>query len=625
MAQQYNDMYSEYNPSNRSPGSQRGYAQNGLTLNRQPSRHFDTYGGSQLSGLYTAEDHAASQYDPTPQRFDRMPSATLHSNYQYGNDGWNYGGANSNSHMMGGTGRVKPSSRRAGLPPNWMGPPMPQPPNMNSYPLSGPYNPQGLQQPNERMSSPNPDDELIPTAIVIKNIPFAVKKEQLVALMTDMRLPLPYAFNYHFDNGIFRGLAFANFTTPDETEQVINVMNHLELQGRKLRVEYKKMLPAQERERIERDKREKRGQLQEQHQPLAPNQVSNPLHPQASMNSLSSNHHPTSPSPNSVRGKLDIDLNDPTTLGYYNELLVFKSSDRETLIFPSTVIPADRRIIHTLAHHMGLEHRSEGQGDTRCVQILKHRANAISPPSSHQYSSYNETQRRGLARAATIDFSETRDNPGYHNHTLGRQGSGLLDIPGSPGMGGLSTNHNLRAAKSFADLRSYTPSPAHSTASFPVGLTSNIQRYTDNYGPGSAASGTPNHTPTSANRDDAFALSNGMSNMNLYSSRSNVTGRIGQERETTSNAGPIGSQRPINGNTFNEDNARTGTSVERQPRGPGNDWGVGGGFSRTRQNGHVNRGSGELDLNSFENGWDDNRAQDSSDRNGASASMNQRY
>src|ERR1700761_6381927 len=108
---------------------------------------------------------------------------------------------------------------------------------------------------------PDIDEELIPTAIVIKNIPFAVKKEQLVDLMTQMNLPLPYAFNYHFDNGVFRGLAFANFTSAEETSTVIDNLNHFELQGRKLRVEYKKMLPLQERERIEREKRERRGQL----------------------------------------------------------------------------------------------------------------------------------------------------------------------------------------------------------------------------------------------------------------------------------------------------------------------------------------------------------------------------
>jgi RNA recognition motif-containing protein len=144
---------------------------------------------------------------------------------------------------------------------------------------------------------PDMDEELIPTAIVIKNIPFAVKKEQLVQLMTDMGLPLPYAFNYHFDNGIFRGLAFANFTTAEETAVVIDTLNHYELCGRKLRVEYKKMLPLAERERIEREKRERRGQLQEQHQPAASSQLQN----QPSLSSLSSNIPATSPSPLSAR------------------------------------------------------------------------------------------------------------------------------------------------------------------------------------------------------------------------------------------------------------------------------------------------------------------------------------
>ena len=141
----------------------------------------------------------------------------------------------------------------------------------------------------------NDDDELIPTAIVIKNIPFAVKKEQLVELMTNLNLPLPYAFNYHFDSGDFRGLAFANFTSADETRMVIDALNHYDLQGRKLRVEYKKMLPLQERERIEREKRERRGQLEEQHRPVMGMQLQN----QPSMSSLASNRPPNTPSPTS--------------------------------------------------------------------------------------------------------------------------------------------------------------------------------------------------------------------------------------------------------------------------------------------------------------------------------------
>ncbi|CCH41427.1 Polyadenylate-binding protein, cytoplasmic and nuclear [Wickerhamomyces ciferrii] len=124
---------------------------------------------------------------------------------------------------------------------------------------------QQQQQQNDQGLNEKDDDELIPTAIVIKNIPFAIKKEQLLDVMTKLNLPLPYAFNYHFDNGVFRGLAFANFTSTDETTAVVNLLNGREIGGRKLRVEYKKMLPLAERERIEREKREKRGQLEEQH------------------------------------------------------------------------------------------------------------------------------------------------------------------------------------------------------------------------------------------------------------------------------------------------------------------------------------------------------------------------
>jgi RNA recognition motif-containing protein len=119
--------------------------------------------------------------------------------------------------------------------------------------------------PDARSPNPGDPDQLIPTAIVIKNIPFAIRKETLAQLMTDLHLPQPYAFNYHFDGGIFRGLAFANFQSPEDTRMVIETMNGLEVHGRKLRVEYKKMLPEAERERIEREKRERRGQLEEQH------------------------------------------------------------------------------------------------------------------------------------------------------------------------------------------------------------------------------------------------------------------------------------------------------------------------------------------------------------------------
>ncbi|KAF9582150.1 hypothetical protein BGW38_000582, partial [Lunasporangiospora selenospora] len=96
--------------------------------------------------------------------------------------------------------------------------------------------------------------DTIPTAIVIKNIPFSVKKDALLAILDNLDIPKPYAFNYHFDNGIFRGLAFANYRTAEETEIVVQAVNGLDVLGRKLRVEFKKVMPAAEQEKREQEK-----------------------------------------------------------------------------------------------------------------------------------------------------------------------------------------------------------------------------------------------------------------------------------------------------------------------------------------------------------------------------------
>ncbi len=168
-----------------------------------------------------------------------------------GGNTWNAGAFSTNNTLngLGGHGLRKPPSRggRSGLPSvgastrkrslavansvqGWMdGPQQMQMNQLNPYMGLGGL---GGSMRQDALGS-EPDDDLIPTAIVIKNIPFAIKKEQLVGIMTDMGLPLPYAFNYHFDNGVFRGLAFANFTNPDETAAVIEAMNHFELNGRK--------------------------------------------------------------------------------------------------------------------------------------------------------------------------------------------------------------------------------------------------------------------------------------------------------------------------------------------------------------------------------------------------------
>ncbi|KAJ5688816.1 hypothetical protein N7462_003208 [Penicillium macrosclerotiorum] len=629
MSYQQSDMY--HDPSARSPGSQRHQQ----PLHRQHSRQFDAYGPMPVN-LY--EDQMARYESARLERLNpalqqqqqqqqqQQPPPPQNNAYAYdlsGSQTWNPNGF-ANAQTLGGirsaSASLKPSARgRTGLPTTWLD----QQPGMpNAFSNLGPGPIQSSAMRPEASASSEGDDELIPTAIVIKNIPFAVKKEQLVQLMTELNLPLPYAFNYHFDNGVFRGLAFANFTSAEETATVIEVLNHFELQGRKLRVEYKKMLPLQERERIEREKRERRGQLEEQHRPMASSQ----LQTQSSMSSLTSHIPATSPSPVSQRGQklgksirpfptpegdlvahhphepVEVDLNDSQTLSYYSQLLLFKEDTaRDSVIFPPNLTPSQRRTVHTLAHNMGLAHASRGNGDQRQVQVFKVAAGTnVSPPLSSIPPAVQsaDSARRGLNRAATIDFSEARNEggPGAFNTLRGQTSSflGVLDSPGN-----YANTQNLRAAKSFADLRSYTPSPVPSSASFPAALQSNGTRLQYEGAP-TGTSNTPTLTsaPSGSSlgmqRDDnllvnslgGLSLGTGIGGPNASPRR--LRGMFSWEQDTQpSSAGAIGSNR---GMGVGLDSTQPERMPIRQPRGPTPEKGPG----FRRQNGHQPRGSDEL-------------------------------
>ncbi|KAJ6155884.1 hypothetical protein N7470_006450 [Penicillium chermesinum] len=561
MSYQQPDMY--HDPSARSPGSQRHQQ----PLHRQPSRQFDAYGPMPVNPY---EDQMA-RYESA--RLERLNPSLQNNSYAYdisGSQTWNPNGF-ANAQSLGGirsaSASLKPAARVT-----WLD----QQPGMpNAFSNLGPGPIQSAAMRPEASASSDGDDELIPTAIVIKNIPFAVKKEQLVQLMTELNLPLPYAFNYHFDNG--------------ETATVIEMLNHFELQGRKLRVEYKKMLPLQERERIEREKRERRGQLEEQHRPMGNPQ----LQTQSSMSSLHSAIPATSPSPVSQRGqKIDVDLNDTQTLSYYSQLLLFKEdTTRDSVIFPPNLTPSQRRTVHTLAHNMGLGHASRGNGDQRQVQVYKVAPGTnVSPPlSSIPPAGPSDSSRRGLNRAATIDFSEARNEggPGAFN-TLRGQNSGFLGVMDSPG--NFANTQNLRAAKSFADLRSYTPSPVPSSASFPAALQSNGARLHSNT---PTLTSAPSGSSLGIQRDDllvnslgGLSLGTGIGGPN--SSPRRLRGMFSWEQDSQpSTAGTIGSNR---GMGIGFDTAQQERMPIRQPRGPTPEKGTG----FRRQNGHQARGSDEL-------------------------------
>ncbi|KAK4078067.1 hypothetical protein Purlil1_12088 [Purpureocillium lilacinum] len=336
MSQQHHDLarlvYSA--PTNRSPNPPRQahgpFPHARVTLPRQTQRHPDTPPCS--STLYAAGwtgggcNARATDAMPVP---GTMPGGYVLDHGQT----WSY---------------VAPAidnvNRHDALPHNW-----------NEHPESGLPNQTfaggvngGRRSPAQTFPGFRPttsdSDQLIPTVIVIKNIPFDVRKETLAPIMLQMDLPRPYAFNYHFANGVFRGLAFANFQSAEDAGCDIDAMNGMDMHGRKLRVEYKKMLAEAERERIKWEKRERRGQLKEQHR--APT-----LHQQSSMQSRGVMREPAQQK-GTVAGHLgNVDLNDPQVLGFYTELFMFKRDDsREILTFPSPIVPEHRNSIRIIAH-----------------------------------------------------------------------------------------------------------------------------------------------------------------------------------------------------------------------------------------------------------------------------------
>ncbi|KAJ3472864.1 hypothetical protein NLI96_g13221 [Meripilus lineatus] len=259
----------------------------------------------------------------------------------------------------------------------------------------------------------SPDDEIIPTAIVIKNIPFNVKRETLLDIIASLAIPTPYAFNYHLDqSGQFRGLAFANFRQSADADAVVAALNGFDVQGRKLRVEYKKVLQAGEKERIEREKairrmrsmqleKEQQAALHQQHQqyddfgtvlttPFTPSRSFSASSPYpGQQHQYSPPQVPPLPTPQPYIGtptipttpataaaakttSNELDLNDPATLEIYSRILLFKDDRmRDELAFSRTLSPKQRRVVHLVAQKLGVYHYSVGEGDDRYAVVTR--------------------------------------------------------------------------------------------------------------------------------------------------------------------------------------------------------------------------------------------------------------
>ncbi|KAI8461849.1 hypothetical protein BY996DRAFT_4572994 [Phakopsora pachyrhizi] len=312
------------------------------------------------------------------------------------------------------------------------------------------------------------DDEIIPTAIVIKNIPFTVKREQLLAVIEELTIPAPYAFNYHFDNGVFRGLAFANFRSASETDAAVAGLNGFDINGRKLRVEYKKVLQAGEKERIEREKALKRmrsmqlqkesinepHQIHHHPQPLLPASVnmgygsySNSYeedyrHLPRSSHSIHQFSSTNGGAVESTKVSRELDMNDPQTLELYSRVLVFKEDNlRDELAFAKSLSGAQRRIVHQIAKKLGLEHRSDGLGEERFVVF-----------------SHNGSGNSSLLRMKkSMPDMRTRDMS--HNNQIGG-GAGYPEMPPlMKGIGSRKSTMNLRVVGHLHGQRPSVSSP----------------------------------------------------------------------------------------------------------------------------------------------------------------------
>lgn len=224
--------------------------------NRSPSLSRPGY--SAASGLHPPHRGNQRQMDPVGQsqygedRFNTYDQAfrpnTLRPNQGFpdpfllnnNNQAWNYNaGAATVNGAMDASGRLRPSNRRAQIPSEWTsGPEQPLNnqglmPGPTSYPGPPMLNQQNLgllngMSNNDRHHYPQSNygsmplrtleeksnaSDLIPTAIVIKNIPFNIRKETLTQMMTDMLLPQPYAFNYHSTRACFAVLPSPTFKT----------------------------------------------------------------------------------------------------------------------------------------------------------------------------------------------------------------------------------------------------------------------------------------------------------------------------------------------------------------------------------------------------------------------------
>ncbi|KAK3831897.1 MAG: hypothetical protein J3R72DRAFT_244647 [Linnemannia gamsii] len=400
-------------------------------------------------------------------------------------------------------------------------------PMMQPGPLLGQFQPQPYQQPPpmHMQQQPMPQQlgqedhiDTIPTAIVIKNIPFSVKRDSLLAILDNLDIPKPYAFNYHFDNGIFRGLAFANYRTAEEADMVFQSVNGFEVSGRKLRVEYKKVMPAAEQEKRDQEKaaaaalaaqdalqrREMEimeAQMMEQQQQQQERQERQRELMELQSREFDRTRNRASAAllerRDSGRSLLDrdesvsnlnqLDLNDGETLAFYDRLLMFRGdATKDDMIFPENLSARQRRILHLIADKLSLHHYIEGEGNLRRLIIMK-----TAPPASAVLDSAaslrdspgTPTKQRPMSYAGRGSIRS--ESPIYKSR------SPLPDIPSAAGTTSTYTTTTTTAGTASSTTgSSYTANPSTTRSTGSVSPTRSLYRRSMVFDASSSSTGT---------------------------------------------------------------------------------------------------------------------------------------
>ena len=83
--------------------------------------------------------------------------------------------------------------------------------------------------------------DIIPNAVMIKQIPTTWKPDHMLHLMDHMKLPSPIALKYLYDDHrIFRSMAFAEFASSGDARRVIQDLNYYKVCGQRLKVQPKR-------------------------------------------------------------------------------------------------------------------------------------------------------------------------------------------------------------------------------------------------------------------------------------------------------------------------------------------------------------------------------------------------